>query len=223
MERNFAGSGAYALVAGDKLIPLGASLGEDAEANLGTGSVPTERSNYVSTYSNTFKMSELQLNSNMRGGITEVPKNAARVMLNTKRQVNNDLIYGKKTRVTSPTSGDGLVYTTDGFFSQVTDNHLNLNGNNGLLEWKMLNHYFRPLFEDTNSSMNKVLFAGTTLFGAFSNLAYARHAVRPAFDDQLGSMVIQDIETDEGGHFRPRTDRYGFSGQFGMAWIWYHR
>ena len=209
VTRGFRGTAAQTIADNQPLLSLGAQLAELANANDGNGSVPTERDNYIQRISETVSVSDIQDVVNMRSGVAQMPREVLKKTLKLHREINNALIYGKKGKATSPTAADGALYTTDGFLAQITGNELNLGGNNGLLEWPVINRWLNPLFEDSASSGRKMLFAGEALFSAFSRLAWDRFNFRTSMEDSIGGSLTK-IMTDNGGEVTIIRDRYGF-------------
>lgn len=208
LTRGAFGTAAQAIPLNDSLIFLGDMLPELGSANLGGGQVPSERFNFVTLYSKGFRSSRLQENSVMIENVGQVPRETIRKMVEMKRQINADLIFGKRGKLLSFGS-DGIVYSSDGFVNVVKSNELNLEGGNGALSWPTLNHFLNQVGDATSSSPTKALFAGQALFSAITRISYNRISRPFMFEEAIGATVGQ-IMTDRGMMVDVINDRQAF-------------
>lgn len=217
VSRGFAGTSAQAIATGDKLIFLPTQLAEKALANGGNGVIPTLDYNYVEASSDSFEMSERQFNADMLFGVGTVPREMKRVVTNVNRRINHALVYGKKSAGVSPVgSSDGQVYTTDGFQARAKTHSLNLGGNNGLLEYSVLDGFLAPTFDHSASSGTKTLICGPSLFSAICKVSEDRYKSPMQYEEVLGAKVTT-IHTTNGGTVEVMRDRGTFSPQNGNA------
>lgn len=217
VSRGFADTAKVAIADGQKLIFMPTQLGEKALANGGNGSYPSVEYNYIEASSDTFTMSERQFNADMLFGVGTVPDEMRQKITEVNRRINNALIYGKRGVETSPSdSGNGQVYTTNGFKSWAKTHELNLEGNNGLLEYSVLNAFLEPMFDNSASSNTKTLIAGPSLFGAINRIAEDKQGHTARFEPVLGATVTQ-INTRSGGTVDVIRDRGSFSFESGTA------
>ena len=207
--RGFAGSSPAAINDNDTVLFLGDQLPETAVANVNNGSIPTQYFNYIQRWSKGVKISDMQDNVNMLGGVGQMPREVMRKALEMKRQMNNALIRGRKNMIVSPVSSDdGFVYTSDGFESYITTNVLDIGGNNGSVSWESLNGFLNPIFTATSSSPTKQLICGEALFSLITKISWDRFEPA-AFEETLGA-VVKRIVTDQGGVIDVVLDKYGF-------------
>ena len=140
--------------------------------------------------------------------VGQVPRETIRKMVEMKRQINADLIFGKRGKLTSFGS-DGIVYSSDGFVNVVKSNELNLEGGNGALSWPTLNHFLNQVGDATSSSPTKALFAGQALFSAVTRISYNRIS-RPFMSEETIGAIVGQIMTDRGMMVDVINDRQAF-------------
>lgn len=210
--RGWNGSPAAALVDNDKLVGGISHLPENADANDGTGRIPgTEKYNYISRFSDSFKVSELQQNSLMfqtnQGKVGTIEYEVQNKMFECKRKVNKALIF--QHRGTTTTS-DGTIYCSQGFVHYIEDNVLNLGDQNDNVSWPIISEWLDVMFEPTASSPEKLIIAGNWLFGAFTRMARdmgtppLRYYMPEVYADML------EITTESGNTVKVLLDRHGF-------------
>lgn len=217
VSRGFAGTANTPVAVGDKLIILPTQLGEKASANGGNGSIPTYDYNYIEASSDSFNMSDRQFNASMLMGVGTVPQEMKEMTTAINQKINNALIYGTRGVAESPSgAGDGLVYTTAGFKSVAKTHELNLEGNNGLLEYSTLNAFLEPMFDNSATSMTKTMLAGPALFGAICRIAEDRNHSDPVYNSVLGSYVTK-INTRNAGAVEVMRDRGAFTANNGAG------
>jgi hypothetical protein len=219
VTRGWNGSIAVALVDNDELIGGVAHLAEMADANDGTGRIPgTEKYNYVSFFSESFKVSDLQSNCAMfqtsEGKVATVEWEVANKMFEIKRKVNKALIF--QSRGTSTTS-DGTIYCSQGFVHYVEDNVLNLGELNDTLTWPVLSAWFDTMFEPSASSTEKLVMCGLWLFGAVLRMSRDM-GIAPVkyFHPDLQTDMI-DVVTESGNTVKFAKDLHGFPASEGLA------
>lgn len=217
--RGWNGSPASAINDNEKLIGGIAHLPELADANDGTGRIPTtEKYNFISRFSESFKISHMQEVAAMYesgiGRVASIPWEVANKMFEIKRKVNKALIF--QHRGTTATA-DGTIYCSQGFLHYITDNVLNLGDQNENLTWPILSDFLDQMFDPTASSAEKLCNAGPYLFGAV--LRMQRDMSTPAekyFDPSLNTEMIR-VLTEEGNSVVFARDRHGFPADEGLA------
>jgi len=170
-------------------------LPEMADANDGTGRVPdTEKYNYVSYFSESFKISHLQDVALMIdvgiGRVATVEWEVVNKMFEIKRKVNKALIFQHRG---TTTTADGTIYVSHGFINYINNNVLNLGNQNENLTWPILSEFLDSTFDPTASSSEKLLDAGPWLFGAI--LRMARDMSTPPekyFHPDINNEVIEN-------------------------------
>jgi hypothetical protein len=210
--RGWNGTPAAALVDNDKLIGGVAHLPENGDANDGTGRIPgTEKYNFISRFSDSFKVSEVQQNSLMfetnQGKIGTIEYEVQNKMFESKRKVNKALIF--QHRGTTTTS-DGTIYCSQGFVHYIEDNVLNLGEQNDNLSWPIISDWLDVLFEPTASSGEKLIIAGNWLFGAFTRMGrdMGTPPLRYYMPEVSADMI--EITTESGNTAKVLLDRHGF-------------
>jgi hypothetical protein len=219
VTRGFNGTPAAALVDNDVLVSLTVGLAEMADANEGTGRIPgTEKYNFCSLLSETFKVSEVQEYAAMYesgiGKVATIEWEVANKMFEIKRKVNKALIF--QHRGTTTTS-DGTLYCSQGFVHYINDNVLNLGEKNDSLSWPILSQWLDTLFSPTASSNEKLCNCGNYLFGAVQR--FSRDMATPPvkyYHPDLGTDMIE-VYTEEGNLVKFARDKHGFSADEGLA------
>ena len=219
VTRGWNGSPAAALLDNEELVGGIAHLAELADANEGTGRVPTtEKFNFISRFSESFKISHLQEVAAMydtgTGKVATVEWEVANKMFEIKRKVNKALIFQHKG--TTSTS-DGTIYCSQGFVHYVEENVLNLGNQNDNLTWPILSDYLDQLFDPTASSSEKLMNAGNRLFGGILRMSRDM-SVAPVkyFHPDLQTDMIE-ITTEEGNLVKVARDKHGFPADEGLA------
>ena len=219
VTRGWNGTPAAALTDNDILVGGVAHLAENADANEGTGRVPdTEKYNFVSRFSESFKISHMQEVAAMyetgEGQVASIPWEVANKMFECKRKVNKALLF--QHRGTTTTS-DGTIYCSQGFIHYVEDNVLNIGEKNDNLSWPILSDYFDELFDPTASSGEKLCLAGNYLFGSLVRMQRDMSApVESYYDENVGTDVLR-IQTEEGNSVAVMRDKFGFPAAEGLA------
>lgn len=217
--RGWNGTPAAALVDNDKLIGGVSHLPENADANDGTGRIPgTEKYNYISRFSDSFKVSNVQQNSLMfqtnQGKVGTIEYEVQNKMFECKRKVNKALIF--QHRGTTTTS-DGTIYCSQGFVHYIEDNVLNLGDQNDNVSWPIISDWLDTLFEPTATSGEKLIVAGNWLFGAFTRMArdMGTQPLRYYMPEVYAEML--EITTESGNTCKVLLDRHGFPVEEDLA------
>lgn len=219
VTRGWNGTPGAALVDNDVLIGGIAHLAEMADANLGTGRVPdTEKYNYCSRFSESFKISHVQEVAAMyesgMGKVASIPWEVANKMFEIKRKVNKALLFQHRG---TTTVSDGTIYCSQGFLHYVEDNVLNIGSNNENLSWPVLSDFLDQTFDATASSSEKFCNAGPYLFGAV--LRMSRDMSAPPtkyFHPDLQTDMIE-VLTESGNMVKFAKDKHGFPADEGLA------
>ena len=219
VARGWNGSPAAALVDDDKLIAGIAHLPELGDANEGTGRVPnTEKYNFISMFSESFKISNLQEVCQMIdvgvGKVATVEWEVVNKMFEIKRKVNKALIFQHRG---TTTVSDGTIYCSQGFLHYINDNVLNLGNKNENLTWPILSAFLDQCFDATASSSEKMCNAGPYLFGAVLRMSRDM-SIQPKkyFHPDLQTDVIE-VMTESGNFVMFVKDRQGFPAAEGLA------
>jgi len=217
--RGYNNTPAAALVDDDVLVAGIVHLPEEADANGGNGRVPTtEKYNFVSRFSQSFKVTNVQEKSAMYetgiGQITSVEKEVSDVMFECKRKVNKAMIF--QHRGTYSTS-DGTIYCSQGFIHGIEDNMLNLANYNDSLSWPVLSDFIDQLCDPTASSTEKIIDAGPYLFGAV--LRMRRDMSTPPSEYYHPDLNVDavSIRTENGNTATFLQDKRGFPPAEGLA------
>jgi len=217
--RGWNNSPAAALVDDDVLVGGVSHLPENGDANDGTGRIPgTDKFNYISRFSDSFKVSNVQQNSMMfqtnQGKVATVEWEVANKMLECKRKVNKALIFQHRGLTTT---SDGTIFCSQGFVHYVEDNVLNLGDENDNISWPIVSAFLDKMFEPTASSPEKLIVAGNWLFGAFTRMAKDM-GVPPAryWMPEISADMIE-ITTESGNTAKVVLDRHGFPAEEGLA------
>jgi len=219
VTRGWNGSPAAALLDNDELISGIAHLPELADANEGTGRVPsTEKFNYISVFSESFKISDLQNVCQMIdvgvGKVATVEWEVVNKMFEIKRKVNKALIFQHRG---TTTTADGTIYCSQGFLHYINDNVLNLGDKNENLTWPILSAFLDQLFDPTASSSEKLCNAGPQLFGAVLRMSRDMSSEPDVyFHPDLQTDVIV-VHTEEGNVVMFARDKRGFPIEEGLA------
>jgi hypothetical protein len=219
VTRAWNGTPAAALLDGDELIGGVAHLAELADANLGTGRVPgLEKYNYVSFFSESFKISDLQSVCAMyetgEGKVATIEWEVANKMFEIKRKVNKALIFQHRGTTTTV---DGTIYCSQGFVHYISENVLNLGEQNETLSWPVLSAFFDTMFEPTASSGEKLCLCGLWLYGAVLRMSRDM-SVQPVkyFHPDLQTDMIE-VVTESGNMVKFAKDLHGFPAAEGLA------
>jgi hypothetical protein len=217
VTRGFGGTGAAALVDDDILISGPAHLPELGDANEGTGRVPTtEKYNFISVFSESFKISHLQDVAAMvdvGGRVASVEWEVVNKMFEIKRKVNKALIFEHRGTLST---ADGTIYISQGFVHYMEDNVLNLGQKRSNLTWPVLSEWLDTLFEPTASSREKLVNCGESLFGSISRMKRDMSTVPVQYyHPELGTDMIE-IMTERGNMCKFVRDRHGFPSNEGL-------
>jgi len=217
--RGWNGTPAVALLDNEKLIGGIAHLPELADANEGTGRVPTtEKYNFISRFSESFKISHMQEVAAMFetgiGTVASIPWEVANKMFEIKRKVNKALIFQHRG---TTTTADGTLYCSQGFIHYVNENVLNLGDQNDNLTWPILSDFLDQMFDPSASSSEKLCNAGRWLFSAVLKMARDM-SIPPVkyFSPDLQTDVIE-VTTESGNMVKFAKDIHGFPSEEGLA------
>jgi len=217
--RGWNGSPASALLDNEKLIAGIAHLPELGDANSGTGRVPdTEKYNFISMFSESFKISNLQEVCQMIetgvGKVASVEWEVVNKMFEIKRKVNKALMFQHRG---TTTTADGTIYCSQGFLHYINDNVLNVGENNEQLTWPILSAFLDQCFDATASSSEKMCNSGPYLFGAVQRMSRDM-SIPPKryFHPDLQTDVIE-VMTESGNFVMFAKDRHGFPVDEGLA------
>lgn len=216
VTRGHMGSAPLALNDDDIIIALPATLPERADANSGTGLIPQgEEYNYIFRFSETFEITHVQEGADMAEGVATVPWEVANKALSLRRQLNKLLMFGKKGEVTT---SDGPEWMTQGFYNYIKTNKLDLEENNGILTWPVLNDWLYGLFDYSVSSQTKVCLCGNALWSTIARIQRDEQlpGERPFFDPIMRAPVMS-IVTDEGNTLEIMQDKHGFDAREGLG------
>jgi len=219
VTRGWNGTPQAALLDNEILVAGIAHLPELGDANEGTGRIPdVEKSNFVSYFSETFKISHLQDVAAMIqvgiGAPATIEWEVVNKMLEIKRKVNKALIFQHKgTTVTA----DGTIYVSQGFIHYVEENVLNVGNKNENLTWPILSEFFDQCFDATASSSQKFVNAGNRLYGALNRMSRIM-STPPVkyFQPDLNTDMLE-ITTEEGNLVKVARDKRGFPASEGLA------
>jgi len=217
--RGWNGSPAAALVDNDVLVGVVAHLPENGDANSGTGRIPgTEKYNYVSRFSESFTVSNVQQNSLMfqtnQGKVGTIEYEVQNKMFECKRKVNKALIFQHRG---TTTTADGTIYCSQGFVHYVEDNVLNLGEQNDNLSWPIISDWLDVMFEPTASSGEKLIIAGNWLYGAFVRMGRDMGAQPVKYFMPEIQAEMMEITTESGNTAKVVLDRHGFPVEEGLS------
>jgi len=211
VTRGYNGTAKVNKALGDTIISMPAHMAELSDPNEGNGRVPTTaKFNYMSVVSETFKVSRMQENSEMRDGWGQASKAMIDTMLNVRRQVGKALLFS--ARGTNATTNDGQEYVTQGLYHFVETGMLDLGQKNGNLTWPILNAWLEARFDPDSSSNVKELMVGLWLWKAILRMVRDTDKMldKPYFEPQLGTQVVP-ITTDGGYTVNVMLDKYGLA------------
>lgn len=199
----------------DKLIVLETSLPEGADNGEGIAKIPTKDYSIVSFFSESLRGTDLQEATNMLNQTGQIGGQMADYTYKLLEQMDNALRWSTRD-VDTTTDAAGTLYYTGGFNTSVTTNDKNLVGD---LTWDSFNAAFADIYDQTESSNNKTLLCGPTLFSKINAVAW-KHFVNgnstPTFQTILGDRT-QAIQLENGGIMTLIRDPYGFSTAKGVA------
>jgi len=217
--RGWNGTPAAALVDNDILVGGVAHLPENGDANDGTGRIPgTEKYNFISRFSDSFKVSDVQQNSMMfqtsEGKVGTIEYEVQNKMFECKRKVNKALIFQHRG---TTTTADGTIYCSQGFVHYIEDNVLSLGDQNDNVSWPIISDFLDELFTPTASSGEKLIIAGNWLFGAFTRMGrdMGTPPIRYFMPEIQAEMI--EITTESGNTAKVILDRHGFPVEEGLA------
>jgi len=219
VTRGWNGTPGSALVDNDILLGGIAHLPELGDANDGTGRVPdTEKFNYCSFFSESFKVSHVQDVAAMVevgiGRVATVQWEVINKMLEIKRKINKALLF--QHRGTTSTA-DGTIYCSQGFIHYVDDNVLNIGDANENLTWPILSDFLDQTFDPTASSSEKMVNSGPYLFGACLRMSRDMSAQpEKYFHPELQTDMI-DVVTESGNVVKFAKDKRGFPAEENLA------
>lgn len=222
VSRGFMGSAKQALKVGDKLIALPAHLAEMASANSGTIVTPSgEKYNNITRFSESFKISHIQQNAAMfetsEGEWAKIPWETARRYFELMRKINKALLFSKRGTNTSIDADNNTIYSTQGFVNYIEDNVLDLGETNQNLSWPVLSAWLDDMFDPTASSSEKVLMAGSNLFGGIQRMArdMGTPPVKYYIPDINADMY--EIHTESGNTVMVTKDKKGMPPEEGLS------
>jgi hypothetical protein len=219
VSRGWNGSPAAALLDDDVLIGGVAHLAELADANEGTGRIPgTEGFNYISRFSESFKVSHMQEVAAMFdsgiGKVTSVEWEVANKMFEIKRKTNKAMIFQHRG---TETTADGTIYCSQGFVHYIKDNVLNLGDKNENVSWPVLSDWGDLLFDPTSSSPEKMIVSGPYLFGAVLRMRRDMSTVPVEYYHPDLKTDMIEVLTETGNLLKFVRDRQGFPASESLA------
>lgn len=206
--RGHQGTTAAAISEDDVFSVLGAELPEGADAGSGVGKIAESDYALVSFFSETLAQTDVQKVANMLNQTGQIAGNVEQYQEKIMTQIDNALRRSARDIDTTTVSGSRL-YSTGGFENTVTTNDITLTGT---LTWKTLNTALKPLFDYTESSNQKYLLCGGTLFDQITNVSWDHFTAgnsTPTFLETLGATTAQ-IRTTSGGVLTLVRDVKGF-------------
>lgn len=217
VTRGFANTPRVAKADEDILISMSNYMAELSDPIEGHGRLPTTAMwNCISIVSETFKVSRLQENSEVRDGWGQAAKATIDTMLNVRRMVGKALMFNK--RYTGTTTNDGQLYISNGMYHYIQDGILDLGDQNSNLTWPHLNEWFDARFDPDASSDTKELICGSYLFKAILRMVRDQDCLErdPYFEPKLGTRVYT-ITTDQGYAVNCMLDKYGLAVNEGLG------
>ena len=191
--RGFGGTTAAAVVAGDRLIKIGALLEEKGTAVEGYDRLPTQRENYISILTKTIESGNLQGATMMLDGIGKVDETTMRKVWEFDEEFNMHLYTSTKQRLDT---SSGPLYSMDGFDAQVMTHQFDMAGL-PTPDWSTYNEMFSPLFGATDSSDVKTAFCGQNAYQSVVSAARNVGVHPEKYLSELGSEVTA-INVDGG-------------------------
>jgi hypothetical protein len=201
-------------------------LPERGSANIGNGAVPGgKKYNFQSFFSNGFEVTDLQqvcaMVDNGFGKVGQVTYETRRKMFEVKCQVNNALLFGARG-MSDTSTGDGTLYSGQGFVNYIEENVLNVGDFAGNLIYPILSDFCDVTFEPMASSRLKVGPCGSNFFGAIHRMnSQLGMGWTEYFHPDLAGAKVIEMMTMNGNTVQWVLDKYGFPGAdlSGMALI----
>jgi hypothetical protein len=213
--RGHQGTTAAEITSTDKLLVLETSLPEGADHGLGIAKIPTKDYAVTSFYSESISGTDLQEATNMLQSTGQIAGQMGDYTYKVMEQMDNSLRWSKRD-IDTTTDTDGTLYYTGGFNTSVTTNNKTLVGD---LTWQSFNTAFVDIYDQTESSNNKTLICGPTLFSKINAVSWG-HFVdgdsTPQFLKVLGDRMTA-IQLENGGVMTLLRDAQGFSTDKGVA------
>jgi len=204
-----------AITTAQKLLVLETSLPEGADHGLGIAKIPTKDYAVTSFYSESISGTDLQEATKMLQETGKIQGQMADYTYKVQEQMDNSLRWSTRD-IDKTTDSDGTLYYTGGFNSSVTTNNVGLSGT---LTWGSFNTAFVDMYDQTESSNNKTLICGPTLFSKINNVAWGHFVdgdAVPQFQAVLGDRMTA-IQLENGGIVTLLRDAQGFSTDKGVA------
>ena len=207
----------YALLDNDVLTRGISHLPERGSANIGNGAVPSgKKYNFMSFFSNGFEVTDLQqvcaMVDNGHGQVGQVTYETRRKMFEVKCQVNNALLFGARG-MSDTSTGDGTLYSGQGFVNYIEENVLNVGEDISMLTYPVLSDFLDMTFEPMASSRVKVAPCGSNFFGALLRMERDMGMVWTKYNrPELAGAEVIELMTLNGNTVQFIKDKYGFPG-----------
>lgn len=162
-------------------------MGEFGEPKKGVVTVPGDPMyNFVQLFGMYIQISKLQKNSLMAGDYGTHQQLVKENEAYLAQQLQSTVLFGQRGTINS--SGEGMVYLTNGIIAQLKDNVLSVSGVGNELTYANVSEFCDQTFESANSSASKYLPCGERLFMNLLNTARqeARLVDEPHYSPSLG-------------------------------------
>ncbi len=209
--RGFMNTTAAAVRVGDRLLKIGNLMAEEDTAADSRGVVPVERWNYLEAFQKTWTVTSMQENSEMLDGVGKIDQAWMRSIWELDEEVNAALFFSRRNRLAT---AKGTLYTMNGFDAQVRTHAIDFAGV-VVPTWGLLNERFSPLFQDTESSSEKVFFCGQGAYSSFVNAARAAGIKPDRFETLWGTEI--DVINVDGGTLHLVKDYKTFKGNLSAS------
>ena len=172
-----------AIIADDAvLLILHFELEEGGNAPTALASIPAEKYNYISQFSRTVNVTELNDNTDIRFNISQLSYQTMKEAFQIRKDIGKQFMWGKRAKG----SITGNVYNTGGVAYWMTSNGLSAVGAN--LTWADFNNNFMQAFEPTGSSPSKLLVCGPDVYADIDNITHGKTTFS-GYVDTLGAVV----------------------------------
>lgn len=208
-RKYFGASTAAAITAGTYLEIGLQELGEGDDYNVGTVTAPTSDYNYLSFWSTSAAITDVQDLSNMRFEIGKTRSQITDAYAQALAQMDGNLRNGvRNLRAASGTVG--TIYTSGGFRDLCT----NVVSAASIASMSALDALFLDTFGDTNSSNVKVMFCGTTVHNTL--IAFQQAQGTTQYQSHIHPVIgakVTRIDLPSGGSIDVVLDRHGFANR----------